>query len=103
MKSRGCFKTHNLHQKSDGFSTHHQHPDLDLIRIILAENEDVMLKLAFDFKKINRRINGLKNLIIPQLQIQIKKIKDKLEEYEREQFVRLKSTKNVIKKKSVRS
>ena len=71
--------------------------------IILAENEDVMLKLAFDFKKINRRINGLKNLIIPQLQIQIKKIKDKLEEYEREQFVRLKSTKNVIKKKSVRS
>jgi len=36
MKSRGCFKTHNLHQKSDGFSTHHQHPELDLIRIILV-------------------------------------------------------------------
>ena len=27
MKSRGCFKTHNPHQKSDGFSSHHQHPN----------------------------------------------------------------------------
>ena len=37
MKSRGCFKTHNPHQKSDGFSSHHQHPNYDaFIRIILV-------------------------------------------------------------------
>jgi len=36
MKSLGCFKTHNLHHKSDGFSSNHQHPKLDVISIILV-------------------------------------------------------------------
>jgi len=64
--------------------------------IILAKDEDIMLNLAKNFKKINRRINGLKNIIIPELVHDIKKIKDILEENERENYVRLKNTKDLI-------
>ncbi len=66
--------------------------------IIVAQSEDLLLKLSLTFKKINRRINGLKNVIIPELQIDIKKIKAVLEEIERENYVRLKNTKNLILK-----
>ena len=41
---------------------------------------------------------GLKNVIIPELQFDIKKIKDILEENERENYVRLKNTKDLITK-----
>lgn len=64
--------------------------------IIVAQSEDLLLKLSQTFKKINRRINGLKNVIIPELQKDIKKIKAVLEEIERENYVRLKNTKNLI-------
>ncbi len=66
--------------------------------IIFAQSEDLLLKLSQTYKKINRRINGLKNVIIPELQIDIKKIKAVLEEIERENYVRLKNTKNIITK-----
>ena len=66
--------------------------------IIVAQFEDLLLKLSLTYKKINRRINGLKNVIIPELQIDIKKIKAVLEEIERENYVRLKNTKNLITK-----
>jgi len=67
--------------------------------ILFSEIEDLILKLSLKFKKINRRINGLKNLIIPRLEINIKQIKDILEEIQRESFVRLKKTKDLILKK----
>jgi vacuolar-type H+-ATPase subunit D/Vma8 len=57
-----------------------------------------MLKLSLSYKKINRRIRGLKNVIIPDLQLEIKKIKGILEENERENYVRLKNTKDLITK-----
>lgn len=66
--------------------------------IVVAQSEDQLLKLSLTYKKINRRINGLKNVIIPELQIDIKKIKAVLEEIERENYVRLKNTKNLITK-----
>ena len=66
--------------------------------IDVAQSEDLLLKLSLTYKKINRRINGLKNVIIPELQIDIKKIKAVLEEIERENYVRLKNTKNLITK-----
>jgi len=69
--------------------------------IKLAELEDLMLKHALSFKKINRRINGLKNLIIPSLSLEIKNIKSILEEIERENFVRLKKIKGLINKKTI--
>ncbi|MHA1489613.1 MAG: V-type ATP synthase subunit D [Promethearchaeota archaeon] len=65
--------------------------------IFYAEKEDILLKLLFNFKKISRRLNGLKNIIIPQLFSDIKTIKDILEELDRENFVRLKKTKSLIK------
>ncbi|MFX1348719.1 MAG: V-type ATP synthase subunit D, partial [Promethearchaeota archaeon] len=64
--------------------------------IEFSEIEDLLLKQAINFKKINRRINGLKNIIIPQLQSNIKLIKDILEEVDRENYVRLKKTKDLI-------
>jgi len=67
--------------------------------IQLAEKEDSMLTFAYHFKKIDRRINGLENIIIPNLGEDITKIKKILEESERESFVRLKKTKNLIDKK----
>ncbi len=67
--------------------------------IQLAEKEDSMLTFAYHFKKIDRRINGLENIIIPNLREDISKIKKILEESERESFVRLKKTKNLIDKK----
>ena len=67
--------------------------------ILLAEKEDSILNFSFNFKKINRRINGLENIILPNLQSDIIKIKQILEESERESFVRLKKTKQLIAKK----
>jgi len=55
-----------------------------------------LLKVALSFKKINRRINGLKNVIITRLGSNIKQIKEILEEIERENYVRLKKTKDLI-------
>ena len=42
--------------------------------IEFSEIEDLLLKVAISFKKINRRINGLKNVIIPRLESNIKQI-----------------------------
>jgi V/A-type H+-transporting ATPase subunit D len=67
--------------------------------IEFSEIEDLLLKVAVTFKKINRRINGLKNVIIPKLESNIKQIKGILEEIERENYVRLKKTKDLIIKK----
>ncbi|MFX1456675.1 MAG: V-type ATP synthase subunit D [Promethearchaeota archaeon] len=70
--------------------------------IKLSEIEDIMLKHSISYKKITRRIHGLENIIIPSLTSDIKKIKDILEELQRENFVRLKNTKDLIyKKKSI--
>ncbi|UCD02013.1 MAG: V-type ATP synthase subunit D [Promethearchaeota archaeon] len=64
--------------------------------IKFSEFEDLLLKVALYFKKINRRINGLKNIITPRLESQIRQIKNILEEIERENYVRLKKTKDLI-------
>ena len=66
--------------------------------IVHARLEDIMLKTSLSYKKINRRIRGLKNVVIPELQLEIKKIKEILEENERENYVRLKNTKDLITK-----
>lgn len=66
--------------------------------IVFAMLEDVMLNISYSYRKINRRIRGLKNIIIPELQLDIKKIKEILEENERENYVRLKNTKDLITK-----
>ncbi|MBY9002804.1 MAG: V-type ATP synthase subunit D [Candidatus Lokiarchaeota archaeon] len=67
--------------------------------IIFAEQEDILINYALNLKKINRRINGLKNNIIPSFTLDIKLIRGMIEEIDRENFVRLKKTKDLIKKK----
>jgi V/A-type H+-transporting ATPase subunit D len=67
--------------------------------ILIAEKEGLMLSLSQNFKKINRRINALKNIIIPEQESELKKIKEILEETDRENYVRLKKTKDLIEKK----
>jgi len=62
----------------------------------LAEIEDLMMKFGIDLKKLNRRINALESKIIPGIEADIKKIKDVLEENERESFSRLKRIKELI-------
>jgi len=90
-------------------NTSHYLDDLTIVLIkffeqlvILSEYEDIMLKLSLSFRKINRRIKGLKNIIIPDLFQEIKKIKSILEEIERESYVRLKTIKNLINKNKSR-
>ncbi|MBY9021959.1 MAG: V-type ATP synthase subunit D, partial [Candidatus Lokiarchaeota archaeon] len=58
--------------------------------------EDLMIKFGLDLKKLNRRINALERKIIPGIEVDIKKIKDVLEENERESFSRLKKIKELI-------
>ena len=64
-----------------------------------AEKEDSLIHFAHNFNKVNRRINALKNVIIPDLESKIKQIKNQLEEIDRENFVRLKKTKELLEKK----
>lgn len=70
--------------------------------IKLAEKEDSFLKFGNSFKQINRRLNGLKNIIIPNLMSDIKQIKEILEENDRENFIRLKKTKDLIQKNEIK-
>ncbi|TFG24952.1 MAG: V-type ATP synthase subunit D [Promethearchaeota archaeon] len=67
--------------------------------INFAEFEDLFFSLALNLKKLNRRITGLKNQVIPSLSDDVRKIKGILEEMDRENFVRLKKTKDLIEKK----
>ena len=68
------------------------------VLIKFAEIEDIMLKYADNYKKVNYRINSLEKIVIPDLKTNINRIKGNLEESERENYVRLKKTKNIINK-----
>lgn len=59
--------------------------------------EDILLKYATNFQEVNRRINGLKNIFKPNLRESIGKISRILEEIDRENFIRLKKTKEMLK------
>ncbi|HOP57267.1 MAG TPA: V-type ATP synthase subunit D [Bacillota bacterium] len=65
----------------------------DLV-IKLAEIDNSAYRLAFAIRKAQKRANALKNIVIPELQENIKFIADSLEEKEREEFSRLKMIKN---------
>ncbi len=67
--------------------------------IVLAETEDVILKYATNFRKVDRRINGLKNIVRPNLKDTIKKVSNIIEEMQRESFIRLKAVKERLEDK----
>ena len=64
--------------------------------IILAEIETTLLKLLAEIEKTKRRVNGLENTIIPNLEDSVKYVKLNLEEFERENIIRLKKIKNKL-------
>ncbi len=65
---------------------------LDLITIV-ATIENSAYKLAYEVKKTSKRVSALENIVIPQLKESIKFIQDTLEEFEREEFFKLKKLK----------
>ena len=56
----------------------------------MAELENSIYRLAYYIKKAQKRANALHNIVIPNLDVDIARISEELEEKEREEFVRLK-------------
>lgn len=63
----------------------------------LAKAEGTTFQLANDVNKTQRRVNALKYVLIPKYRDAVKWIELVLEEKEREEFVRTKRIKNMIK------
>ena len=67
--------------------------------IEIAEKENSMRKLLHEIEKTKRRSNALENLLIPQLNVQARTIRMRLEEIERDMFTTLKIVKRKITRK----
>lgn len=75
---------------------------LELI-IKLAEFQSTISRLASEIQSTKRRVNALKNIVIPRFNNTINYIKLTLAEREREEFVRLKKVKANLEKEASRN
>ncbi len=65
----------------------------------LARAEGAVFQIVNDVKKTQRRVNALNHVLIPFYRNVVKRIEQVLEEKEREEFVRTKRIKRMIKKR----
>lgn len=75
------------------------HSLLDIIAE-LARNEGITFQIANDIRKTQRRVNALNHVLIPMYRETVKNIELVLEEREREEFVRMKRIKKIIKERT---
>jgi V/A-type H+-transporting ATPase subunit D len=73
----------------------------ELIPIIYrwSEVETSVWRLAAEIRKTQRRVNALENIFIPEYEGRIKAIEEVLEESDREEFIRKKKVKSVLRRK----
>jgi V/A-type H+-transporting ATPase subunit D len=65
----------------------------------LARAEGITFQIANDIRKTQRRVNALDHVLIPSYRETVKRIELVLEEREREEFVRTKRIKRMIKRR----
>jgi len=56
----------------------------------------MLFHLTFYYKRISRRIVGMETVIIPNLEIMIKRIDEILEDQEQEEFVKMRKIKDLL-------
>jgi V/A-type H+-transporting ATPase subunit D len=72
----------------------------ELVSVIYdwSEVEASVWKLASEIRKTQRRVNALENIFIPKYEETVKAIEEILEESDREEFIRKKKVKSVLKR-----
>ena len=68
--------------------------------IEMAELEYSLILLSEEISRTRRKVNALKNLLIPRLKEEISRVEVRLEEMEREEIYRLKKIKGMVSTKS---
>ena len=66
----------------------------------LAKAEGITFQIARDIGRTQRRVNALNHVLIPQYRATVKRIDLVLEEKDREEFVRMKRVKRVIRRRA---
>ena len=73
-----------------------------LLVVKLAEVEESIRRIAEEAEKTKRRVNALEYIVIPRLKATIKHIEMRMEEIERESFLRLKKIKASLEARKIR-
>lgn len=66
-----------------------------------AEAEERLRRLAAEVERTRRRVNALEFIVIPRMRATIKYIRMRLEEYAREDFIRMKRIKFLLREKTI--